>query len=82
MHGVVHGRAPAYLSDILTAVSSLPARQHLRSAAADLFDLATAGSLARWFAGTLNHVAASPEAAEAAGGWRQFKHGVGTATLQ
>jgi sensor c-di-GMP phosphodiesterase-like protein len=27
-------------------------------------------------------VAASPEAAEAAGGWRQFKHGVGTATLQ
>jgi len=39
MHGVVHGRAPAYLSDTLSAVSSFPARRHLRSAAAGLFDV-------------------------------------------
>src|SRR5208282_1350163 len=39
VHGVVHGRAPAYLSDTLSAVSSFPAHQHLRSAAAGLFDV-------------------------------------------
>ena len=35
----MHGRAPAYLSDTLSAVSSFPARRHLRSAAAGLFDV-------------------------------------------
>ena len=39
MYGVVHDRAPVYLTDAVTPVSSLPARSHLRSAASGLFDV-------------------------------------------
>src|SRR5664279_3110114 len=39
MHGIAHGYAPRYLTDIVTPVSSLPSRSYLRSASLGLFDV-------------------------------------------
>ena len=39
MHSVVTGTAPEYLSDMVTPVSELSGRAHLRSAALGLYDV-------------------------------------------
>ena len=39
MHASVHGAAPVYIRDLLTPVTELPGRSHLRSAASGLYDV-------------------------------------------
>lgn len=44
MHSVVHGTAPAYISELVTPNSELSGRRHLRSAAAGEYDVPSACS--------------------------------------
>ena len=39
MHVSVHGAAPVYILNMLTSVTELPGRSHLRSAASGLYDV-------------------------------------------
>ena len=39
MHASVHGAAPVYIRNMLTSVTKLPGRSHLRSAASGLYDV-------------------------------------------
>ena len=39
MHASVHGAAPVYIRNMLTSVTELPGRSHLRSAASGLYDV-------------------------------------------
>ena len=39
MHSIVYGYSPQYMADMVTSVSCLPARTHLRSASVGMFDV-------------------------------------------
>ena len=39
MHSIVYGYSPQYMADMVTSVSSLPSRTHLRSASDGMFDV-------------------------------------------
>ena len=39
MHSIVYGYSSQYMADIVTSVSSLPSRTHLRSASVGMFDV-------------------------------------------
>ena len=39
LHASVHGAAPVYIQNMLTSVTELPGRLHLRSAASGLYDV-------------------------------------------
>ena len=39
MHSIVYSYSPQYMADMVTSVSSLPSRTHLRSASVGMFDV-------------------------------------------